>query len=100
MRLAELIAELRRAGVKASESQIRWAIKTGKVRRPRLNGSRRFDFQKEDVTKIATYFSGRAVAPRHRSPFTRPSKDLRAGLWRLLSLTANLIRWLGSCNFW
>ena len=61
----------------------------------------------EDTT--ASYQAGRRFAeifarkkrrPCHRHPLKRPSKDFRAGLWRLLSLTANLIRWLGACNFW
>lgn len=57
MCLAELIAELRRAGVTASESQIRWAIKTGKVSRPPLDASHRFVFEEEHVAEIATQFA-------------------------------------------
>jgi len=58
MCLAELITELRLAGVTASESQIRWAIKTGKISRPRLDGSQRFDFREESVAEIAAHFAG------------------------------------------
>lgn len=65
MCLAELIAELRRAGVKASESQIRWAIKTGKISRPQLDGSHRFVFRAENVAEIATQFANRRGGASH-----------------------------------
>lgn len=51
----ELLDELQRAGVLATESQIRWAIKTGKVTRPRVDGSFRFDFSMENVAEIAAH---------------------------------------------
>lgn len=57
MCLRELMDELRQAGVKVSETQIRWAIKTDKVARPRVDGSHRFDFSSENLAEIATHFS-------------------------------------------
>ena len=56
MCLKELLDELRRQDVAASESQIRWAIKTGKVSRPRVDGSLRFDFQDENVFELVQHF--------------------------------------------
>jgi hypothetical protein len=58
----ELRDELRRSGVNATESQIRWAIKTGKVARPRVDGSLRFDFTRDNAAELATYFAEREVA--------------------------------------
>lgn len=53
----ELLNELKRSRVSATESQIRWAIKTGKVSRPRVDGSFRFDFSEENVAEIVTRFA-------------------------------------------
>ena len=57
MCLKELMDELRRAGTEVSETQIRWAIKTGKLSRPRIDGSHRFDFSFENVAEIVTHFA-------------------------------------------
>lgn len=59
MCLSELLDELRRSGVGATESQIRWAIKTGRVTRPRVDKSLRFDFTLENVAELATHFRTR-----------------------------------------
>lgn len=56
MCLRELMDELRRAGITVSETQIRWAIKTGKLSRPRVDGSLRFDYCDENVAEIAAHF--------------------------------------------
>jgi hypothetical protein len=64
MCLRELMDELRRVGITVSETQIRWAIKTGKVSRPRVDGSLRFDFRDENVAEIATHFADRAEVAR------------------------------------
>jgi hypothetical protein len=61
MCLKELMDELRRAGVNVSETQIRWAIKTGKLSRPRVDGSHRFDFTAENIAEIAAHFASREV---------------------------------------
>ena len=62
MCLSELLSELTRQGVTATESQIRWAIKTRKVTRPRVDGSHRFDFSQENVCELALHFGKREVA--------------------------------------
>lgn len=56
MCLSELLAELNRCGRVATESQIRWAIKTGKVTRPRVDASHRFDFSQANAAELATHF--------------------------------------------
>lgn len=57
MCLRELLDELTRRGIVATESQIRWAIKTGKVSRPRIDGSLRFDFSVMNVDELAKHFA-------------------------------------------
>lgn len=52
----ELLQELRRNGVAATESQIRWAIKTEKVSRPRIDGSLRFDFSDQKLDERIRHF--------------------------------------------
>lgn len=61
----ELLDELKRAGVLATESQIRWAIKTGKVTRPRVDGSLRFDFVAKDLAELAAYLTARREVASH-----------------------------------
>lgn len=53
---SDLLAELRASGVELSESQLRYAIKCGRVSRPRLDGSLKFDFTPENVAEIAAHF--------------------------------------------
>ncbi len=61
----ELLEELKRTGVSATESQIRWAIKTGKVNRPRVDGSLRFDFAEKDLADLAAYLTARREVASH-----------------------------------
>ena len=56
MVISEVLAMLRQTGPEVSESQIRWAIKTNKISRPRLDGSLRFDFSEANVAEIAAHF--------------------------------------------
>jgi hypothetical protein len=63
MCMKDLIAELARNGVSVSESQIRWAIKTGKVSRPRLDGSLRFDFDEVNLVELLQHFGAREAVP-------------------------------------
>lgn len=57
MCLKELMEELRRSGIKVSETQVRWAIKSGRVLRPRVDGSNRFDFREENIAELASHFA-------------------------------------------
>ncbi len=57
----DLLDELRRSGVAVTESRIRWAIKTGQVTRPRVDGSLRFDFRNENVAELVAHFGRREV---------------------------------------
>jgi hypothetical protein len=57
----DLMARLGERGLTVTEAQVRWAIRTGKVARPPLDGSLRFDFGDEHLNQLVAYFGGRAV---------------------------------------
>ncbi len=59
---SELLKDLRRQGIEVSEASIRFAIKTGKVSRPRVDGSLRFDFSDENIAEFAAHFAAREVS--------------------------------------
>lgn len=59
---SELLRDLRQHGIDVSEARIRFAIKTGKVSRPRVDGSLRFVFSDENVAEIATHFADSRAA--------------------------------------
>ena len=59
---SELIDELRRRGIDVTESQIRWAIKSGKVSRPPLNKGLNFVFGEEHVEQFVQLFSNQPTA--------------------------------------
>jgi hypothetical protein len=40
-------------------ARVRWAINSGKIPRPPLDGSLRFDFTEDHVQEIVAYFSER-----------------------------------------
>jgi hypothetical protein len=61
MCLKDLMAALRERGHKVTEAQIRWAIKSGKVSRPPLDGSLRFDFEGEHLHECCAYFAARSA---------------------------------------
>ena len=56
MVLSELRERLLLKNVAVTEPQIRWAIRTGKVTRPRLDGSLRFEFTEDNLQEITRYF--------------------------------------------
>jgi len=62
MCFGDLVIELRRNGITATEQQIRWAIRTGKVDRPAYDASLRFKFSKKNVSEIADYFKAKTSA--------------------------------------
>ena len=57
MCFGDLMIELHRRRISVTESQVRWALKTGKVSRPKLDASLRFTFSSENVDEIADHFS-------------------------------------------
>ena len=59
----ELMNELGRRQIAATESQIRWAIKSGKIQRPRVDGSLRFDFSHANVREIVAHFGQPEPSP-------------------------------------
>jgi hypothetical protein len=56
MCLTDLMSLLRERGIAATECQIRWAMKAGKVSRPPLDGSLRFNFGPQQVREILALF--------------------------------------------
>ena len=62
MCFSDLMHELERRGVKVTESQIRWAIRTGKVSKPLINGSLRYEFDDGNVEELVTYLRRRQEA--------------------------------------
>jgi hypothetical protein len=65
MTLSEVIQELNGRGIQdVTRAKIHYAIDTGKVDKPPLNGSLQFQFGKQHVKQIATYLS----KPRKRGP--------------------------------
>jgi hypothetical protein len=55
--LSEFLTEVRSRGASPTEMKLRWAYKTGKLPRPRLDGSHRFDFTIQDVEAAAAFFA-------------------------------------------
>ena len=59
MCLRDFLAVLRSKGVVVSEPQVRWAITSGKISRPPLDGSLRFDFQDEHLRQLQQLFDAK-----------------------------------------
>ena len=56
MCLKDLIEELkRRYEIQATDGQIRWAINSGKIARPPLDGSLRFDFNEDHLSQLRAW---------------------------------------------
>ena len=55
----DLIQTLQERGIRATESQLRWAICSGKVSRPLRDSSLRFVFTEKHVRELVDYFSAR-----------------------------------------
>ena len=47
---------LRKRGLNLTEAQIRWALTSGKIARPPLDGSLRFQFTTEHVQRLIELF--------------------------------------------
>jgi hypothetical protein len=56
MCLKDLLMTLRGEGMVISETKIRWAISAGKVSRPPLDGSLRFNFGQEHLEQLRQLF--------------------------------------------
>lgn len=67
MVMSEVLAALRERGLKVQEWHVRFAIKSGKVSRPTIDGSHRFVFGKSDVDKIE-----KAIKENRRNRNHRP----------------------------
>ena len=61
MCLKDALAALRREGVIVSESQVRWAIVSGKVTRPPLDGSLRFIFGERQLGEMRQLFGTKVM---------------------------------------
>ncbi len=61
MCFADLLCEIRSRGIAVTEPQIRWAIKSGKVSKPIIDGSLRFVFNDDNVGELVDLF-GRTSA--------------------------------------
>ena len=57
MCLSDLLRALKADGIDVNASQVRYAITSGKVTRPKLDGSLKFDFSTENIAEIAAHFS-------------------------------------------
>jgi hypothetical protein len=62
MCLRDLLTALKMRGIEVTESQIRWAIKSGQVSRPPLDGSLRFNFDEDHLREITTFFASKGKA--------------------------------------
>jgi hypothetical protein len=56
MCLRDLLLSLKQDGIEVTESQVRWAITSGKVDRPPLDGSLRFDFGEHHLCQLRELF--------------------------------------------
>ena len=69
MVFSDLLRHLKQHGLNISEGQIRWAIRQGKISRPPLDGSLRFQFSEENLAELVTYFTDRpAVTTQGAAP--------------------------------
>jgi hypothetical protein len=62
----DVLDALQADGVRANAVQIRWAISSGRVSRPPLDGSLRFDFGAEHLAALRKYFKSRRSCRRSR----------------------------------
>ena len=67
MCLHDFLQTLRAEGVTLTEAQIRWAMATGKGRRPPLGGSLRFDFGPEHLAEFRAFFRRKQQAATARA---------------------------------
>jgi hypothetical protein len=59
MCFSDVVGELQQGGLlDITPSKVRWAIVSGKVTRPSLDGSLNFNFMDENVEELRDYFNG------------------------------------------
>ncbi len=59
MSFGEVLRELRDDNLAVTITKLRWAIDSGKVSRPRMDGSRRLVFGEEEIDELRRYFQSR-----------------------------------------
>jgi hypothetical protein len=60
----DLIQALNAEGIALTESQVRWALRTGKIDRPQMDGSLRFVFSQDHVEQLRKLSHWRRTASR------------------------------------
>ena len=63
----DVLEELHRSGLSVSGVQVRWAINSGKISKPKLDGSLRYDFGPEHVAGLENYFRNRRARHGRRA---------------------------------
>jgi hypothetical protein len=66
MCLKDLLDLLREQGLEVTEPKLRWAIKTGRVSRPAVDGSLRFAYEERHLQEALAYFACKDKAPADR----------------------------------
>ena len=61
MCLRDVLATLRTEGLSITEPQIRWAITSGKINRPLLDGSLRFVFDDQHLEQLRQLFATKST---------------------------------------
>ncbi len=64
MCMRDVLIIMRRDGLPVTESRIRWAISSGKVDRPPLDGSLRFDFGGHHLDQLRRVFAAQVEGGR------------------------------------
>jgi hypothetical protein len=62
MCLRDLMTALHCSGIDATESQVRWAISSGKIDRPPLDGSLRYNFSEIHLEQLRRLFGPQSEA--------------------------------------
>ena len=60
MCMRDLLTALYDEGLPVRETQVRWAIASGKITRPPLDGSLRFDFGREHLEQLRQLFAAKS----------------------------------------
>ena len=59
MVFCEMLEALEEKGLDVTPTQVRWAISQGRVERPRVDRSYRFDFSQANVDELVAYFKSK-----------------------------------------